>query len=66
MPSLGILKEQTAAFTSMLVLHAPLFLLDVPEAHRIVQTGSRKIFPVPREARREYRALIRVVKFQCC
>ena len=58
-------KRRTTAFTSVLVLHAPLFLLYVPEAHRIVQTSSRKPFPVPREARREYWALIRVDSFQC-
>lgn len=48
----------------MFVLHAPLFLLDIPEAHRIIQTGRGKPFPVPREARREYRALIRNDKSQ--
>lgn len=50
----------------MLVLHAPLFFLDVPEAYSIIQTGSGKPFPVPREACREYRALIRIDKFQRC
>ena len=42
----------------MFVLHTPLFLLDVPETYCVVQTGSSEPFPVPREARGEYWALI--------
>ena len=45
----------------MFVLHTPLFLLDVPETHRIVQAGSGKPFPASGEARSKYWALFRLV-----
>jgi hypothetical protein len=51
--------------TSVLVLHPPLFLLNVPETYCIVQAGSGEPFPAPGKARSEYRALFRE-KHQYC
>lgn len=49
--------------TSMLVLHPPLLILDVPETHRVVQAGSGEPFSAPGEARSEYWALFRAESF---
>ena len=43
--------------TPVLVLHTPLFVLDIPETDSVVQTGSSEPFPVLRETRRKNRTL---------
>ena len=43
--------------TPVLVLHSPLFVLDVPETDSVVQTGGSEPFPVLREACGEDRTL---------
>ena len=58
--------EQRAAYTSVLVLHTPLFLLDVPETHSVIQAGGSEPFPIPREACGKYWTLIGVDKLQWC
>jgi hypothetical protein len=43
--------------TLVLVLHTPLFLLNIPETYCIVQAGSGKPLPAPGKVCSKYRAL---------